>query len=835
MSALRKKKCLAVLLALLLCGGLLGAAGESAYQPGLPGAAAPSLAARYQDAFEIGAVLSPEAAASAEAETVLPAQFGFLMGENQFTAASLLDRSGSIKGKDNAHARVRLGQAMQLLELAQTLDLPLYAGVVVSAAQTPRWFFAEDWSARGDAPLVEEETMRLRLEHYLRDVMEAVNARYPGVVRAWTVTEDAGCPPEENLWQQILGAEYRELALSLARSFAAEGQQVLSDIGEADGLILSLALEDFDVPAWEETLTGAAGSGLPLYITLWADKEERASLDQIRAAARYRQAFALLEALKKEGAPIAAVAIADRPEAGSLPLLDAQGLCRPAFFGALQDAAIPETEDSAVLLQAIDALGLTTPEEEASMKIYKSLPDHNPVMVQRFGADPWAMVYGDRVYLYMTGDAPMREADGAIRTNNYSNITTLRVISSDDLVNWQDHGSVNAAGRHGAAKWAANSWAPCAAWKQIDGQDKFFLYFANSGGGIGVLTADSPIGPFTDPLGKALISRNTPTCAEVTWLFDPAVLVDDDGSAYLYFGGGIPAGQEAAPGTARVVKLGEDMISLDGDPVAIDAPWLFEDSGINKIGDTYLYSYCTNFQVPGSGSAQSFRSGEIVYLTSDHPMGPFRYGSRVLQNPGTYFGVGGNNHHCMFTFRDRWYITYHAATVDKAMGWNAGYRSTFVDALQLGGNGLPTLSKGTLAGVPQLQAFDPFRPVPAATLAAVAGAETRLLRPEDAAAGTGDMAVVSTARGGWIALAGVDLADGVHGVSFRYASPAEGQIALLLDSPEAAPAAVVTLPAAPELQAQRFELPPLPGGVHDVYIRFSQPEITLAEWHLFGE
>ena len=229
--------------------------------------------------------------------------------------------------------------------------------------------------------------------------------------------------------------------------------------------------------------------------------------------------------------------------------------------------------------------------KETAVKVYKPLTQHNPVMVQRFGADPWAMVYGDRVYLYMTGDEPMTGADGKKRTNDYSNITTLRVLSSSDLVNWQDHGSVAAAGWQGAAKWAKNSWAPCAAWKTIDGKDRFFLYFANSGGGIGVLTADDPAGPFTDPLGKALISRSTPTCSSVTWLFDPAVLVDDDGSAYLYFGGGIPSGKAEAPGTARVVKLGGDMISLDGSPVIIDPPWLFEDSGINKFGDTYVYSY----------------------------------------------------------------------------------------------------------------------------------------------------------------------------------------------------------------------------------------------------
>lgn len=35
---------------------------------------------------------------------------------------------------------------------------------------------------------------------------------------------------------------------------------------------------------------------------------------------------------------------------------------------------------------------------------YKNTLCNNPVMTQRFGADPYALVYDGRVYLYMTGD-----------------------------------------------------------------------------------------------------------------------------------------------------------------------------------------------------------------------------------------------------------------------------------------------------------------------------------------------------------------------------------------------------------------------------------------------
>ncbi|MDE7297519.1 MAG: family 43 glycosylhydrolase, partial [Lachnospiraceae bacterium] len=141
-------------------------------------------------------------------------------------------------------------------------------------------------------------------------------------------------------------------------------------------------------------------------------------------------------------------------------------------------------------------------------------------MTQRFGADPYALVYDGRVYLYMTGDIYEYEADGSIKSNSYGKIQSICVISSSDLVNWTDHGTIYVAGRDGSATWANNSWAPAAACKEIDGKMKFFLYFANSGGGIGVLSADSPIGPFTDPIKRALVTHATPNCSDVTWMFD---------------------------------------------------------------------------------------------------------------------------------------------------------------------------------------------------------------------------------------------------------------------------------------------------------------------------
>jgi arabinoxylan arabinofuranohydrolase len=144
-------------------------------------------------------------------------------------------------------------------------------------------------------------------------------------------------------------------------------------------------------------------------------------------------------------------------------------------------------------------------------KGYKSVNDHNPCVTQKFSADPGAMEYNGRVYVYATNDGDINQARPK-ESNTYAQINQINVMSTADMVNWTDHGSIDAAGRNGAARWANNSWAPCAAHKKINGKEKFFLYFANSGGGIGVLTSDSPTGPWKDPIGKALITRNTPNC-----------------------------------------------------------------------------------------------------------------------------------------------------------------------------------------------------------------------------------------------------------------------------------------------------------------------------------
>ncbi|MDD6035678.1 MAG: glycoside hydrolase family 43 protein [Lachnospiraceae bacterium] len=420
-----------------------------------------------------------------------------------------------------------------------------------------------------------------------------------------------------------------------------------------------------------------------------------------------------------------------------------------------------ETEDKELTNLELEAKWKEKFEGLTLAETLKEIGLDTPVMTQRLGADPYAIVYEGRVYLYMTGDLVEYDSEGNAKPNSYSKINKLNVISSDDLVNWTDHGTIYAASRDGAAKWGNNSWAPAVAYKEIDGKMKFFVYFANGGNGIGVLSADSPVGPFTDPIKQALISRSTPNCANVDWLFDPAVLVDDDGSAYIYFGGGVPEGKTANPGTGRVAKLGADMISIDGEPVAMDIPYLFEDSGINKIGDTYYYSYCTNWNVDEEATKKyGFTNANIAYMTSKNPMGPFTYQGVVLLNPGTYYGCYGNNHHCMFEFNGELYIAYHTQILEKPMGISGGYRCTSISKVTVNEDGtiatIPSVDRHSLV---QQKYLNPYEKVEAETMATMGGLNTTQEGMVSKSYGSGNMVLSEIHSGDWLALYGVDFGE----------------------------------------------------------------------------
>ena len=449
---------------------------------------------------------------------------------------------------------------------------------------------------------------------------------------------------------------------------------------------------------------------------------------------------------------------------------------------------------------------------------YKKNNENNPLTTQRFGADPGWMVYDGRLYLYTTNDAFEYNSDGKMRENTYDS-GTINCISSADLVNWTDHGAIPVAGQHksttnptnnGVAKWANRAWAPDACWKKINGKDKFFLYFANSGGGIGVLTADSPTGPWTDPIGKPLLDWNTPGNSGVVWMFDPGVYYDETtGKGYIAFGGGVDGKDKANPKTGRIAELGDDMISIKGSTKTMETPYLFEDSSLIKIGDTWYYSYCTNWNVPyGTNiNGTSFGSGEICYMTSKDPMGYGQWTSSSLKGkvlPGT--GVvdkGGNNHHSIIYFKNKYYVAYHtraqAISMTKENGYkfynskgelttsqDGNYRSTHLDEATFDASTGKISCNITMGGVKQIESLNPYVQNRAATMSNQS--------KDIVVKGVGNT-TVAVKKGSFTKVSGVNFSKGADKITVRASSTNGGVIKICTGSTSGDAIAYVEIPA----------------------------------------
>lgn len=256
----------------------------------------------------------------------------------------------------------------------------------------------------------------------------------------------------------------------------------------------------------------------------------------------------------------------------------------------------------------------------------------NPIITDVFTADPAPLVYKDTLYLYTSHDT------ASVASTNYEMKDWL-VYSTTDMVNWTDHG----------AKLSPKdfSWATGDAYAaEVEERDgKFYFYVSTfhkedenskGGGAIGVAVADSPLGPFKDAIGKALIVNEMTTDNPHGWDdIDPSVFVDDDGQAYLYWGNG----------SLKTVKLKDNMIELDG-PIQystpknfIEGPWVYNRNGL------YYLVYASKGE----------ERERIEYATSNNPEGPWEYQGILADSAPNSFTI----HPGIIEYKGKDYFFYH--------------------------------------------------------------------------------------------------------------------------------------------------------------------------------
>lgn len=268
----------------------------------------------------------------------------------------------------------------------------------------------------------------------------------------------------------------------------------------------------------------------------------------------------------------------------------------------------------------------------------------NPFVRNIYTADPSAHVWSDgRLYVYPSHDiAPPQGCDL---------MDKYHVFSTDDMINWTDHGEILGAAN---VPWGRPEggfmWAPDCAYKN----GMYYFYFPHPTGSgdawnstwkIGVATSSEPAANFTvQGYIEGLKS-----------MIDPCVFVDDDGQAYLYYGGG---------GICEGGKLKENMVEVDGTMKSMQGLVDFhEGSWVHKYNGKYYLSYADN---NGPGGNQ------MRYAMSDSPLGPWTYKGVYIKPTGS-----PTNHGSIIEYKGHSYAFYH----NSLLSGHPWLRSICVDSL----------------------------------------------------------------------------------------------------------------------------------------------------------
>ncbi len=286
-----------------------------------------------------------------------------------------------------------------------------------------------------------------------------------------------------------------------------------------------------------------------------------------------------------------------------------------------------------------------------------------PLVSYIYTADPSAHVFNGKIYIY-----PSHDIDAGVKEDDEGAHFAMRdyhILSMDSI-----NGKVT---DHGVGldikkiPWAGRQlWAPDAAYKN----GTYYLYFPVKDKKdvfrMGVAMSKSPVGPF----------KAEPAPIDGSFSIDPAVFMDTDGKAYMYFGGiwggqlqrwnagkynangsKTDSGKDKEPAlSAKVARLSNDMLRFDeaakdvkivdpeGKPLltADHDRRFFEGSWMHKYDGKYYFSYSTG------------DTHFLAYAVGNSPYGPFTY-KGVIMNPVK----GWTTHHSIIDVKGRWYIFYH--------------------------------------------------------------------------------------------------------------------------------------------------------------------------------
>ncbi len=260
-------------------------------------------------------------------------------------------------------------------------------------------------------------------------------------------------------------------------------------------------------------------------------------------------------------------------------------------------------------------------------------------------------------YAYGTSD-PLREGEETVHR--------IPISRSSDLVHWTSVG--DAFSDATLPTWAAEGagiWAPDI--RYVDGEYRMYyvvtettVFNGPNDGAIGMATAPSPAGPWTDSGAPVVAPRPgaSGNADDFLWTFDPSVVTDDDGRQWIFYGsyyGGIfvaPLSHDGRQVTGKAVQVAIDNKFEGAYAVHRDGWWyLFASTANCCAGPTTGYSV----QVGRSRSVTGpYVDAEGVSLHTSRAGGT----PTLVQNGNRWVGAGHNAVATDLAGQD--WIVYHA-------------------------------------------------------------------------------------------------------------------------------------------------------------------------------
>lgn len=296
----------------------------------------------------------------------------------------------------------------------------------------------------------------------------------------------------------------------------------------------------------------------------------------------------------------------------------------------------------------------------------------NPIIRDRFTADPAPLVVGETLWLYTGHD---EAADGEM-----FNMKEWLAYSTTDMRHWTSHGPIMEVSDF---KWAMkDAWAA-----QVIAKDgRYWLYAAvehdatKPGKAIAVAVSDRPEGPFVDAKGAALISNDMTPKGTHSWEdIDPTVFTDADGTTWIAWGNR----------QCYIAKLAADMVSLDGPITEITPPHFEEGPWLHKRGELYYLTYA-------SLDRATHTDERVSYTTATSLDGPWTYRGELTGSGEGSFTI----HPGIAQFKGEWYLFLHnaALTIGQQKG-ALGRRAVTAEHLTYDAAGLMRPVTQTKAGV----------------------------------------------------------------------------------------------------------------------------------------